>query len=807
MSDKAMSIPAIFLVVSVLFPPWLQAQDPDPGKERIVTLFDFDWLFHRGGAQWAEMPSFNDAEWRKVDLPHDWSIEDIPGTSSPFDADAVGQVSTGFTAGGTAWYRKRFTLPPMLKDKHLYIQFDGVYMNADVWLNGVHLGTHPYGYTSFWFDITPYVEKEKENVLAVQVKNEGQNSRWYSGSGIYRHVWLTAVEPVHVDQWGTYVTTPEVSASSAQVKVKTRVRNTTRQPATVTLVTTFLSADGQQVARVQSQSEVPADTTADIVQQARIPSPERWSPESPSMYDAVSQVRVGNNVADEVRTSFGIRQISFDPEKGFQLNGHPMELKGGCVHHDNGPLGARAYDRAEERRVELLKASGFNAIRCAHNPPSPAFLEACDRLGMLVIDEAFDMWVNPNNPFDYHLYFEKWWQRDVQSMLMRDRNHPSIIMWSIGNEIKGMETPHVVKVANTLARYVHEEEPTRPVTAAVNGVNEKKDPFFAALDVAGYNYSRDQYVADHKRKPERIMFCTESFPLEAYEYWMGAKDNAWVIGDFVWTSFDYIGEASIGWRGYMQKKNFYPWTLAYCGDIDICGDKRPQSYYRDVLWKDTPQLSIFVKPPHPSFPPNPERETWSKWHWHDVVADWNWKGYEHTPLEVNVYSSCESVELFLNGKSLGKKPTGNANEFVATWQVPYEPGELKAVGYVGRKKVNTAQLRSAGAASQISMTADRTVLKADGQSLSYITVELLDDNGIRNPKAEDLIHFGISGPGQIIAVANANPMATESFQGKTRKAWRGKCLVIVRSDRKAGEVIVKADAAGMKGSHVVINVE
>lgn len=807
MTYKAMSIPAIFLVVLVLLPPWLQAQDRDQGKERIVTLFDFDWRFHRGGAQWAEMPSFNDAEWRKVDLPHDWSIEDIPGTSSPFDRDAVGQVSTGFTVGGTGWYRKRFTLPPMLKDKHLYIQFDGVYMNTDVWLNGVHLGTHPYGYTSFWFDIAPYVEKEKENVLSVQVKNEGQNSRWYSGSGIYRHVWLIGVEPVHVHQWGTYITTPEVSASSAQVKIETRVRNTTWQPATVTLVTTFLSAGGQEVARVQSQSEVPADTTADIAQQARIPSPDRWSPESPSMYYAVSQVRVGGKVADEVRTSFGIRQLSFDPENGFELNGHPMELKGGCVHHDNGPLGARAYDRAEERRVELLKASGFNAIRCAHNPPSPAFLDACDRLGMLVIDEAFDMWVNPNNPFDYHLYFEKWWHRDVQNMLMRDRNHPSIIMWSIGNEIKGMETPQVVKVANRLARYVHDVEPTRPVTAAVNGVNENKDPFFAALDVAGYNYSRDHYASDHKRKPERIMFCTESFPLEAYAYWMGAKDNAWVIGDFVWTSFDYIGEASIGWRGYMQKKNFYPWTLAYCGDIDICGDKRPQSYYRDVLWKDTPQLSIFVKPPRPSFPPNPERETWSKWHWHDVVADWNWKGYEHTPLEVNIYSSCESVELFLNGKSLGKKPTGNANEFVATWQVPYEPGDLKAVGYVGRKKVNTAQLRSAGAASQITMTADRTVLKADGQSLSYITVELSDDDGVRNPKAEDLIHFGISGPGQIVAVANANPMSTESFQGNTRKAWRGKCLVIVQSDRKAGEVIVKADVAGMKGSNVVINVE
>lgn len=795
-----------FFILIALSPLFGLAQNTDEEQQRITTLFDYDWRFHRGGAQGAEMPSFKDADWRKVDLPHDWSIENIPGTSSPFDPDAAGQVSTGFTVGGTGWYRKRFTIPAEQKDKRIYIHFDGVYMNADVWLNGIHLGNHPYGYTSFWFDITAHLKKGEENVLAVQVKNEGQNSRWYSGSGIYRHIWLKTVEPVHIAQWGSYITTPNVSASSAQVDIKTKVRNTTGKVATVTLVTKFLNAKGLETARVQSQQKIEQGATTEIDQQVEIKSPERWFVESPTLYTAVSEVLVDNKVVDQTQTKFGIRTISFDPQNGFQLNGNPVELKGGCVHHDNGPLGARAYDRAEERRVELLKASGYNAIRCSHNPPSPVFLDACDRLGMLVIDEAFDMWINPNNPHDYHLYFDKWWQRDVESMLFRDRNHPSIIMWSIGNEIKGMETPEVVEVANMLASHICKVEPTRPVTAAVNGVNEKKDPFFWALDIAGYNYARNHYVNDHQRKPERIMYCSESYPLEAYEYWMDAKNSSWVIGDFVWTAFDYIGESSIGWRGYMQKKDFYPWTLAFCGDIDICGWKRPQSYYRDVLWKDTKDVSIFVKPPQPSFPPNPEREYWSLWHWYDVVADWNWNGHENKPLEVNVYSSCESVEVFINGKSLGKKPTNHSNKFIATWNVPYQPGELKAIGYVGRKKIYTTELRSAGTPSQIKLTADNTVLEADGQSLSYVTVELLDENGIRNPKAENLIKFEITGPGKVVAVANSNPMSTESFQIMERKVWQGKCLVIIKSEREEGEVKLKAVAEGMQGSEVMMKV-
>ncbi|HWJ28157.1 MAG TPA: glycoside hydrolase family 2 TIM barrel-domain containing protein, partial [Flavisolibacter sp.] len=360
------------------------------------------------------------------------------------------------------------------------------------------------------------------------------------------------------------------------------------------------------------------------------------------------------------------------------------------------------YDRAEERRVEILKSNGFNAIRCAHNPPSPAFLEACDRLGMLVIDEAFDMWRQGKNVDDYHLYFDDWWQKDIESMVYRDRNHPSVIMWSIGNEIPNRDKPEVAAVAKKLADHIRSVEPTRAITCGVNGIEENKDPFFSALDVAGYNYGKDKYESDHQRLPKRVMFATESLPFEAFDYWAGVTDHDWVIGDFVWTAFDYIGEASLGWLGYPQKANFYPWNLAYCGDIDICGWKRPQSYYRDALWKKD-QLSLFVKPPKPSYDTNANKASWSHWEWRDAVSDWNWKGYEKKPLQVEIYSSCEEVELFLNGRSLGRKETNRSNKFMAIWEVPYQAGMLKAVGYTGNQQKAVAELHTAGKPVQIKL--------------------------------------------------------------------------------------------------------
>lgn len=770
-----------------------------------AQLFDTGWRFHRGGAQGADKPAFNDSAWRKVDLPHDWSIEDLPGTTSPFSPAAISQPSGGFTTGGTGWYRKSFVMPASQQGKRVQLQFDGIYMNAEVWLNGKRLGKHPYGYTSFWYDITDRLKWGAQNVLSVKVRNEGENSRWYAGSGIYRHVWLKVMGPVHVAQWGTYLTTPEVSASTAKAHIQTTVLNTTGSDAAIKVLTRIIDANGKEVAANTDSRKMAARDTVNWVQDIMVPRPVLWSVQAPVLYTAVTEVYRDQQLTDRVQTPFGIRTIQADAINGFRLNGQPIKLKGGCVHHDNGPLGAKAYDRAEERKVTLLKAAGYNAVRCSHNPPSPAFLDACDRLGMLVIDEAFDTWEDQKNPEDYHLYFDKWWQRDIESMVYRDRNHPSIIMWSTGNEIPNRQRPEVAQVAKMLREHIRRLDTTRFITCGVNGIAEDKDAFLSTLDIAGYNYARDKYVPDHQRVPQRVIIATESFPLEAFNYWMEVEDHSWVVGDFVWTAFDYIGEASIGWLGYWQHQGFYPWNLAYCGDIDICGWKRPQSYYRDALWKKD-QLSLFVKPPQPSFAINPDKVDWSHWEWHDVVADWNWKGSEGKPLEVNVYSSCEQVELFLNGRSLGKQPASRSNQFTAVWQVPYQAGTLKAVGYNKNKAVNTATLSSAAEPTQLKLTADRNVLQANTQDLSYITVELLDGNGIRNPKAEQLVKFEINGPAVIEAVGNANPMSVESYTLPQRKTWQGRCLVIVRTTGQKGNVTLKASVAGMEQEQLTLKV-
>jgi beta-galactosidase len=786
------------------------------------VLFDDGWLFQRGGAQGAEAADFDDKGWRRLDLPHDWSVEDLPGKGTPFDPLAISQVQGGYTSGGTGWYRKTFEVPESQKGRRVVIQFDGVYMNAEVWLNGRRVGGHPYGYTSFWFDLTDKVNFGGKNILAVKVMNEGENSRWYSGSGIYRHVWLKMLDPVHVAQWGTYITTPEVSASQAKVRVRTRVQSEEGRMARVTLLTRIIDPRGDEVARAESGESMgetlPQQSFSPVYehefdQDLHIKAPALWSPDTPALYTAVSEVYRERQLTDRVETKFGVRTISFDAVAGFRLNGQTVKLKGGCLHHDNGPLGARAYDRAEERRVELLKAAGYNALRMSHNPPSPAFLDACDRLGVLVIDEAFDTWREGKNPHDYHLFFDEWWQRDIESMVTRDRNHPSVIMWSTGNEIPNRHRPEVARLSKTLADYVRRLEPTRPVTSAVNDLREDKDPYFATLDIAGYNYAaggdhlkKSLYETDHTRVPERIMVGTESYPLEAFDAWMNVVDHSYVIGDFVWTAFDYIGEASIGWRGYWQESNFYPWNLAYCGDIDVCGWKRPQSFYRDALWKEN-QLALFVRAPRPTFEPNPKRQSWSKWHWHDVVADWNWKGYEGRPLDVDVYSSCDYVELYLNGKSLGRQETNRSNQFKATWRVPYQPGMLKAIGFVNPPRVAAAnaELRTANEPARIKLTADRLRVRSDGQDLSYVTVELVDARGIRHPKAENLVRFSIEGPGTIVGVGNANPVSTESYQQPQHKAWQGRALVVVKSGRQPGRIVLRATAQGLHPASITID--
>ena len=549
------------------------------GSSQKTILFDEGWKFHRGDIEDAQAVNFDDTKWRNIDLPHDWSIEDLPGTESPFNSDVVNGVGVGFTTGGIGWYRKTFILPSSQNNKKVIIQFDGVYMNADVWINGVPLGNHPYGYTTFYYDISDKIKWNENNTIAVQVKNVGANSRWYAGSGITRHVWLKEMNAIHVAQWGTFITTPEVSSSSAKINIKTKVKNETGVATVISLVNKIINIKGIEVARTTSKQKITANGEIEFDGNANVKSPALWSTERPRLYKAVTEIYIDGKFLDRTENKFGIRKISFDVANGFMLNDKAMKLKGGCFHIDNGPLGARSLDRAEVRRVALMKASGFNAIRCSHNPPPASFLDACDSLGLLVIDEAFDCWNEGKNENDYHIYFKDWWQKDLESMLLRDRNHPSVIMWSIGNEIPGMERPSIADTAKLLADYVHSIDSTRPVTAAVNGVSEKKDAFFSALDICGYNYAKDNYAPDHERKPDRIMVATESYALQQFDYWTQAEDHSWVIGDFIWTGFDYIGESSIGWLGYMPDKKYYPWNLAYCGDIDICGWKRPQSYY------------------------------------------------------------------------------------------------------------------------------------------------------------------------------------------------------------------------------------
>jgi len=516
----------------------------DPQSPRTCLRLNDGWRFHRGDAPGASGPALDDSEWRTVSLPHDWSIEDLPldepttgERSGPFDSSAEGGGAVGYPVGGVGWYRLNFALDPAWQGKQISILFDGVYMCAEVWLNGVRLGEQPYGYTPFGFDLTPHLLFDGPNVLAVKADTSGKTSRWYCGSGIYRHVWLTATEPLRVAQWGVFVTTPEVSAERALVRVETKLGNAGGDAAFV-LVSKVVNAAGETVASVASELSLAAGVAETFQQEVEVASPDLWSCDCPAMYTVVSTITVGGKVVDEVRTPFGLRTIAMSPETGLLLNGTPLELRGGDVHHDNGPLGACTYDRAEERRVELLKAHGFNAIRTSHNPPSPAFLDACDRLGMLVMDESFDCWQKRKNPQDYHRFFDEWWQRDVAAMVLRDRNHPCVFAWSIGNEVVEQEKgdTHGARLAAMQASYIRALDPTRAVAIGAHpGTDpwEKLDPLFAELDLCGYNYKWERYVPDHERVPMRVIAGTETFPKAIFETLMATCYHLWVIGDFV----------------------------------------------------------------------------------------------------------------------------------------------------------------------------------------------------------------------------------------------------------------------------------
>ncbi|HKM92234.1 MAG TPA: glycoside hydrolase family 2 TIM barrel-domain containing protein [Prolixibacteraceae bacterium] len=761
-------------------------------------LFDNDWKFFLGDTIAAISTDFNDEGWRNLDLPHDWSIEGEINQNNP--AGCPG----GYFPTGIAWYRKMFKVTDDWKDKKISIYFEGVYMNSEVFINGTSLGVYPYGYSPFAYNLTPFLDVDKENVIAVRVDNSQQiNSRWYTGSGIYRHVWMMVSNPVHVAQWGVAITTPDVTAEKASVQIKTLVKNETDLPQSVILKTQLWTANFKNAGNEQNKIEISANSEKEITQTITVSNPLLWTPETPSLYVAQVQVINDNKIIDDTKTNFGIRSLKFTAENGFQLNGKIIKLNGGCVHHDNGCLGAAAFDRAEERQVELLKAAGFNAVRTSHNPPSEAFLDACDRLGLLVIDEAFDGWREKKTPYDYAMHFDEWWKRDLETMVLRDRNHPSIIMWSTGNEVIERKEPEAVQTAKMLADAVRAIDSTRPVTSGMTTWDnnwELFDPLMAAHDVCGYNYQLHRALSDHERVPSRIIVQTESYSRDAYANWKLVQDNNYILGDFVWTAIDYFGESSIGrWYytgdipGEHWENDFFPWHGAYCGDVDLIGWRKPISHYRNLLWNDTEKLYMGVREPNPD---NGEIKltSWSVW---PTWESWTWPGHEGKDIQVEVYSKYPKVRLYLNNKLIGEQASTINQQFKATFTLPYLPGQLKAVGVENDKEVESTLLQTSGDAAKINLIADRKEILANGQDLSFVTIEITDNDGIFQPNAANRLQFKIEGAGTIAGVGNADIKDCDQYVGNTRKAWKGRALLVIRSNHKAGDIKLTVTSSGL----------
>jgi beta-galactosidase len=777
------------------------------GIER-KQLLDADWKFFLGDTAAAASKDFNDAHWRKLDLPHDWSIEGQTDPKNP-----TGNAG-GYFRAGIGWYRKSFNVPVGWKDKRIAVYFEGVYMSSEVFINGRSLGVYPYGYSSFSYDLSPYLEFGKENVIAVRVNNAQQvNSRWYSGSGIYRHVWMMVTDPVHVAHWGVTIATTGITPKKTTVQVKTLVKNELSSTQRIVLKTLLWDKNAKNVGNSQVKIELSANSEKEITQSITVSNPLLWSPEMPDLYQAQVQVIKEKRIVDDTKTGFGIRSIQFTVDKGFQLNGKTVKMNGGCVHHDNGCLGAAAFDRAEERKIELLKAAGFNAVRTSHNPPSEAFLNACDKLGLLVMNEAFDGWKVGKNKYDYAIYFDQWWKRDLGAMVLRDRNHPAVIMWSIGNEVVERGDPAAVETAKMLANAVKKIDTTRPVTSAIvdNGKEWSAfDKLMAVHDVAGYNYHLYSGPADHERVPSRIIVQTESYPRDAFANWKLQQNNSYIIGDFVWTAIDYLGESGIG-RSYYSgevpgqhwEHDFFPWHGAYCGDIDLTGWRKPISHYRSLLHNNTEKLYMAVREPQPE--PLEIKETW--WSVWPTWESWTWPGFEGKTIQVEVYSKYPKVRLYLNDKLMGEKATTIEQEYKATFTVPWSPGVLKAVAVENDKEVETTMLQTSGDAAKIKLTADRNEIAADGQDLSYVTIEIADKDGVLQPGAANRLHFNIEGPGVIAGIDNADLKDYDPYVGNTRKAWHGRALVVIRSTHSSGDMKLTVSSPGLSGATVNIKLK
>jgi beta-galactosidase len=752
---------------------------------RVVTLFDRDWRFLKSDAPGAEQPRFDDAAWRKVDVPHDWSIE------GPFDERNPTRGSGGFLPAGIGWYRKTFTLPAADARRRVYVEFDGVMANSDVWINGFHLGKRPYGYVTFRYDMTGHVQfGAKPNVIAVRADNSGQPaSRWYAGAGIYRHVRLIVTSPVHLEKWATFVTTP----ARDTVRITTTVVNQSTAAHKVTLETTIIGPDGAPVASGAGKAQqIAAGKTAAITQELHIASPQLWDLDTPRLYRAA--VKIPD--FDEETVPFGIREFRFDPDTGFWLNGRNVKIKGVCLHHDGGAVGAAVPLALWERRLETLKQIGVNAIRTAHNPPAPEFLDLCDRMGFLVMDEMFDAWTVAKNPYDYHLYFNEWSKIDTRDTVMRDRNHPSIILYSAGNEIRDTPRAEMAKeILKGLVDTFHEADPTRPVTQALFRPNVSHDydnGLADLLDVVGQNYRENEILAAHRQKPTRKIIGTEN--QHGREVWLALRDNPPYSGQFLWSGIDYLGESRA-----------WPVVGASSGVLDRTGAMKPMAYERQSWWSDKPMVYITRRvaprqagPTDPGYEPNAPRMVQT------LFSDWTPANTASHDENVEVYSNCEEVELLLNGKSLGVKPRP-ADDSARSWRVPFEPGTIEAVGRNKGQAVAKHALRTAGKASKILLTADRTMLGSGFDDVAFLTATAVDDNGVPVPDAKPEITFETSGPGAIAAVDNGDNASREPFQGSRRSAYQGRAIAILKATAEQGRIDVTATAPGLAPGKAVIS--
>lgn len=729
---------------------------------------DDGWRFQLGDSDIYAAATFNDSRWRTLDLPHDWSIE------GQFDREAPAGNDGAYLPTGIGWYRLKINTERSQGALAKKLYFEGVYERSTVYVNGTEAGGHAYGYSSFWVDVSSLL-RDGENVIAVRVDNSHQkNCRWYSGSGIYRHVWLCEMMADGSDDpWQTAIRTEQICG---------------------------ISADGRR-----------ADSAVICIGRKNRPDERRtyrdialWSPEQPTLYTIE---------LDGLSVEYGFRKIEFSAN-GLRLNGQPYLLNGGCLHHDNGCLGAAAFDAAEWRKARLMKEAGFNAVRTSHNPPSEEFLRACDHLGLLVIDEAFDGLRAKKNAHDYHELIDEHWQSDVDALVLRDRNHPCVMAWSNGNELYERKKIEVITTSRKLAARMRQLDPTRPVTQALCEVDSIFDPLAETLDIAGYNYLIDCAERDHKRCPERIIWQTESYPDSAFQSWVSANDLPYVLGDFVWTALDYLGESGIGRahyahdtadRGEHWKGSKWPWHGAYCGDIDLTGLRKPISHYRQILWDSIPRLAIGVREPD-NYVDSIIVTLWSTW---TTVQSWTWPGHEGKPIQVEVYSRYPEVRLYLNDRLIGQQPTTRAQRYKATFTLPYEAGTLRAVGVLANGTESAPQtLQTADRPAAIRLTADRTRLTADGQDLAFVTVELVDRRGNVIPTADQQLTLRVTGAGSLAAVANGNMLDMDSYAAHVpsatntarRHLWKGRALAVVRTGHQSGRITLNVTGAGLSQS-------